>query len=82
MRIVAAEHVGETRAAVLDGDRAIELHLERWSERGQRALRGEVFRARVTKVDGSLNGAFCEIGRGPECRIRPLFHPTPRYRDK
>jgi Ribonuclease G/E len=65
LRIVAADHVGETRAAVLDGDRAIELHLERWSERGQRALRGEVFRARVTKVDGSLNGAFCEIGRGP-----------------
>lgn len=65
MRIVAADHVGETRAAVLEGDRAIELHVERWSERGQRALRGEVFRARVTKVDGSLNGAFCEIGRGP-----------------
>lgn len=65
MRIVAADHVGETRAAVIDGDRAVELHVERWSERGQRAWRGEVYRARVTKIDGSINGAFCDIGRGP-----------------
>lgn len=26
MRIIVAEHVGETRAAVFDGDRAVELH--------------------------------------------------------
>jgi Ribonuclease G/E len=65
LRIVAFDHVGETRAAVLDGERAVELHLERWSERGKRAIRGEVYRARVTKVDNGLNGAFCELGRGP-----------------
>ena len=39
--------------------------MERWSERGRRAVRGEVYRARVTSVDKSLNGAFCDIGRGP-----------------
>ena len=66
MRIVVSERIGETRAAVIDGDRAVELHIERWSERGRRAIRGEVFRARVRKVDAGLNGAFCEIGRGPE----------------
>lgn len=65
MRIVAIDHVGETRAAVMEGDRAVELHLERWSERGCRAVRGEVYRARVTRVDGSINGAFCELGVGP-----------------
>ncbi|PWE17419.1 ribonuclease E/G [Marinicauda salina] len=66
MRIVVERSVGETRAAVIDGDRAVELHLERWSERGVRAVRGEVFRARVRRVEASLNGAFCDIGRGPD----------------
>lgn len=66
MRIVAEHNVGETRAAVVDGDRAVELHLERWSEKDRRAIRGEVYRARVKTIDKGLNGAFCDIGRGPE----------------
>ncbi len=65
MRIVTTGHVGETRAAVIEGERAVELHLERWSDRGRHAVRGEVYRARVTGIDGSANGAFCDIGRGP-----------------
>ncbi|MEQ8405728.1 MAG: ribonuclease E/G [Oceanicaulis sp.] len=66
MRIVASDNIGETRAAVMDGDRAVELHLERWSERQTRAVRGEVFRARVRKVDSAINGAFCDIGKGKD----------------
>lgn len=66
MRIVAADNVGETRAAVIDGDRVLELHAARWSERKSRAIRGEVFRARVRRIDASLNGAFCDLGRGPD----------------
>ncbi|MEO1039405.1 MAG: ribonuclease E/G [Pseudomonadota bacterium] len=66
MRVVATRQVGETRAAVLDGDRAIELHVERWSERGARAQRKEVYRARVKRIEPGLNGAFCDLGRGPE----------------
>ncbi|MFW5660373.1 MAG: ribonuclease E/G [Oceanicaulis sp.] len=66
MRIVASDNIGETRAAVMDGDRAVELHLERWSERAVRAVRGEVFRARVRKVDAAINGAFCDIGKGKD----------------
>ncbi len=66
MRIVAEHNVGETRAAVVDGDRAVELHLERWSEKDRRAVRGEVYRARVISIDKGLNGAFCDIGRGPD----------------
>ena len=65
MRIVAEHNVGETRAAVVDGERAVELHLERWSEQDKRAIRGEVYRARVTAIDKGINGAFCDIGRGP-----------------
>lgn len=66
MRIVASDNIGETRAAVMDGDRAVELHLERWSERQTRAVRGEVFRARVRKVDAAINGAFCDLGKGKD----------------
>mgnify|MGYP006274703159 FL=1 len=66
MRIIAEDNVGETRAAVLDGDRAVELHLERWSERASRAVRGEVFRGRVTSIEPSLNGAFVALGKGPD----------------
>ncbi len=58
--------MGETRAAVVDADRAVELHLERWSEKDRRAIRGEVYRARVKTIDKGINGAFCDIGRGPE----------------
>jgi Ribonuclease G/E len=65
LRIVAEHNIGETRAAVVEGDRAVELHLERWSEKDRRAIRGEVYRARVTSIDKGLNGAFCDIGRGP-----------------
>lgn len=66
MRIIVAEHVGETRAAVFDGDRAVELHLDRWSERKSRAIRGEIYRARVRRLEPQLNGAFLDIGRGPD----------------
>ena len=66
MRIVAEDFIGETRAAVVDGDRVVELHIERWSERGARVQRGEVYRARVRSIDKSLNGAFCDLGRGPD----------------
>jgi Ribonuclease G/E len=65
LRIVSETNVGETRAAVLEGDRAVELHLERWSERLTRAVRGEVFRGRLTSIDPNLNGAFVDIGKGP-----------------
>lgn len=66
MRIIVAEHVGETRAAIFEGDRAVELHLERWSERRSRAIRGEIYRARVRRIEPQLNGAFLDIGRGPD----------------
>lgn len=66
MRVIIAEHVGETRAAIYDGDRAVELHLDRWSERKSRAIRGEIYRARVRRVEPQLNGAFLDIGRGPD----------------
>ncbi|WP_019961980.1 ribonuclease E/G [Woodsholea maritima] len=66
MRVIVQERVGETRAAVVSGERVCELHVERWSERKTRAIRGEIYLARVRTVDDSLNGAFCDLGKGPE----------------
>lgn len=66
MRILTAEHIGETRVALMEGDLAVELHLERWSERTTRAVRGEVYRGRVKSVDSSINGAFIDLGKGPD----------------
>ena len=54
MRIVTREHLGETRTALMEGDLAVELYLERWSERGRRAVRGEIYRGRVRRVEPAL----------------------------
>lgn len=66
MRILTADHIGETRVALMEGDLPVELHIERWSERGKRAVRGEVYRGRVRAVEASLNGAFIQLGTGPD----------------
>lgn len=64
-RLIAVEDwVGETRAAVVEQGQIVELHFDRWSQQGKRALAGETYLARVKKVDGALNAAFLELGRG------------------
>ncbi|MCW5724198.1 MAG: ribonuclease E/G [Maricaulaceae bacterium] len=65
-QIVIDAGIGETRAAVLENGRAAELHIERWSEKDKRAVTGEVYRGRVRAVDGALNAAFVDLGRGEE----------------
>lgn len=64
--ILIEENIGETRAAVVENGRIVELHLDRWSEQGRRALEGEVYRGRVRKVEMALNAAFVELGVGEE----------------
>lgn len=54
---------GERREVGLDADgRPIWFGLYRDSWRGARALWGEVFAARVTRVDTALRGAFLDLG--------------------
>jgi len=57
--------VGETRSALIEEGRVSEIHLERWSEAGQFAAAGVVYRARVSKVDPARGGAFVDLGVGP-----------------
>ncbi|WP_421791265.1 ribonuclease E/G [Hyphobacterium sp.] len=62
--IAVEDWVGETRAAIIEDGQIVELHVERWSELGQRAFAGERYRGRVRKIDGGLNAAFVDLGRG------------------
>jgi Ribonuclease G/E len=54
--------VGETRRALVRDGKPIALQLWRWSERGRRALWGEVYEARVRSVDARRRGAFLDLG--------------------
>jgi len=64
-RLIAVEEwVGETRAAVVEQGQIVELHFDRWSQHGVRAFAGELYLGRVKKVDGALNAAFIDLGRG------------------
>ncbi|MEE2527214.1 ribonuclease E/G [Hyphobacterium sp. HN65] len=64
-RLIAVEEwVGETRAAIVENGKVVELHFERWSEMETRAHTGEVYAGRITRVDTSLNAAFVDLGRG------------------
>lgn len=64
-RLIAVEEwVGETRAAIVENGKLVELHFERWSEMENRAHTGEVYAGRITRVDTSLNAAFVDLGRG------------------
>jgi len=65
-QILIEENIGETRAAVVENGRIVELHLERWSEAGTRAIENEVYRGRVKRVETALNAAFIDIGIGEE----------------
>jgi len=63
-QIAVEEWVGETRAAIIENGQIVELHFDRWSEQGQRAFAGELYLGRVKKIEGALNAAFVDLGRG------------------
>tara|TARA_R110000868_G_scaffold92734_2_gene257216 strand:+ start:8695 stop:9765 length:1071 start_codon:yes stop_codon:yes gene_type:complete len=65
-QILIEENIGETRAAVAENGRIVELHLDRWSELRQRAVEGELYRGRVRRVEPALNAAFVDLGVGEE----------------
>jgi Ribonuclease G/E len=65
-QILVEDNIGETRAAVVENGRIVELYLDRWSEAGKRAVEGEVYRGRVRRVEPALNAAFVDLGVGDE----------------
>ncbi len=57
--LIDASHPEETRVAVVDGNRLEELDFE---SAAKRQIRGNVYLARVTRVEPSLQAAFVEYG--------------------
>lgn len=64
-RAVIEEAVGETRAAVFEGKKLIELHAWRWSDIGKPRA-GDIFSGRISRIETSLGAAFVELGSGPD----------------
>ena len=57
--LIDAAHAEETRVVVIDGSRIEELDFESSSKR---QLRGNIYLAKVTRVEPSLQAAFIEYG--------------------
>ncbi|MCF6275217.1 MAG: hypothetical protein L3J05_05590, partial [Robiginitomaculum sp.] len=60
--------IGEERAAVIDHKRDIEYYVRRWSDRNI-ARKGEVFSARVLRIDKDMMAAFVDMGSDIETKI-------------
>lgn len=69
IRAVIDRGVGETRCAVYEGKRLVEIHIRRWSDNGLPRL-GDIFAGRVTTIDQSLGGAFVDFGAGPHALLK------------
>lgn len=76
-RLVIDDAVGETRRLLLDDrERPFRLHIERWSERGGRALLGEARWGRVRARAPGGRGWFVDLGHAPD----GVVDPTPAQR--
>jgi len=60
-RCVIEECIGETRAAVYEGRRLVELYVRRWTDK-DKPRQGDIFAGRVSKIDQSMGGAFIDLG--------------------
>ncbi len=61
IRAVIDRGVGETRCAVYEGRRMVEIYVRRWSDKNQPRF-GDIFAGRVTAIDPSVSGAFVDLG--------------------
>ncbi len=57
--LIDAAHAEETRVVVVDGNQVEEFDFE---SRGKKQLRGNIYLAKVTRVEPSLQAAFVEYG--------------------
>ncbi len=64
--------VGETRCVWIRAGRPAALRSLRWSEAGQRARLGEIYGARVLRLDRPRRGAFLDLGLKEEQGFLPL----------
>ena len=69
-RAVIEAAIGETRAAVYEGRRMVELHLDRPWQSTPRT--GDIYAGRITSVDPSVAGAWVDIGADAAPALLPF----------
>lgn len=69
-RAVIEHAVGEDRAAIYEGRRLVELHIDRPWQKTPRT--GDQYNGRVTKIDPSVAGAWVDIGSDTEPALLPF----------
>ncbi len=69
-RAVIEMAVGETRVAVYEGRRMVELYVDRPWQKTPRT--GDIYTGRVTTVDPSVAGAWVDIGAGAAPALMPF----------
>ncbi len=69
-RAVIENAVGETRAAIYEGRRLVELYVDRSWQTTPRS--GDIYGGRVTSVDPSVAGAWVDIGGGAAPALLPF----------
>src|SRR5690348_17937470 len=77
--LIDANHPEETRVVVLDGSRVEEFDFEAASKR---PLKGNIYLAKVTRVEPSLQAAFVEYGGNRQgflafAEIHPDYYQIP-----
>src|SRR5258708_14144172 len=77
--LVDATHPEETRVVVINGNRVEEFDFETSTKK---QLKGNIYLARVTRVEPSLQPAFVEYGGKPHPflpfpEIHPAYYRTP-----
>jgi len=77
--LIDASHPEETRVVVLDGNRVDEFDFEAASKR---PLKGNIYLAKVTRVEPSLQAAFVEYGGNRQgflafSEIHPDYYQIP-----
>src|SRR5258708_14865525 len=77
--LIDAAHAEETRVVVVDGTRVEEFDFE---SQNRKQLRGNIYLAKVTRVEPSLQAAFIEYGGNrpgflPFNEIHPDYHQIP-----
>ena len=71
--LIDAAHAEETRVVVVDGNRVEEFDFE---SQNRKQLRGNIYLAKVTRVEPSLQAAFVEYG-GTAMASSPSTKSTP-----